>query len=317
MSKPPRPPLNPLHGWINLHKPIGMSSADAVFHVKRLLRPTKIGHAGTLDPLATGVLPLALGEATKCISLLMDARKTYEFEVTFGERRNTDDAEGEVVATSNVIPGAAEIAAILPRFTGDILQMPPAYSALKINGKRAYALARAGEEVTLAARPVTVYALEMLGVAPPPPEREGALPMPRILQSARFRTTVSKGTYIRSLGRDIAQALGSEGYISHLHRASVGAFTDADAISLDFLRETGHKAAELNPRDWLLPLRAVLDDIPALALNGQQWQTLRFGQRVDFPYPDTPLVALLAGESLMGLAEVINHQIITRRLLNL
>lgn len=154
--------LNPYHGFINLHKPLGITSTDAVNKAKWLIKPTKIGHAGTLDPLATGVLPLALGEGTKCINLLMDAKKTYEFSVTFGERRATDDAEGEVVATSDKIPSEAEIRAILPRFTGVIAQTPPIYSALKVDGKRAYDLARAGEEVELKAREVTVYVLEFL-----------------------------------------------------------------------------------------------------------------------------------------------------------
>jgi tRNA pseudouridine55 synthase len=144
MKKPQR---NPLHGWVNLYKPLHITSADAVFQVKRLIHPTKIGHAGTLDPLATGVLPLALGEGTKCVNLLMDAKKTYEFSVTFGQRRSTDDAEGEVVTTSEHIPSEAQIRGILPLFTGEIMQTPPIYSALKIAGKRAYDMARAGEEV--------------------------------------------------------------------------------------------------------------------------------------------------------------------------
>jgi tRNA pseudouridine55 synthase len=225
MKKPQR---NPLHGWVNLYKPLHITSADAVFQVKRLIHPTKIGHAGTLDPLATGVLPLALGEGTKCVNLLMDAKKTYEFSVTFGQRRSTDDAEGEVVTTSEHIPSEAQIRGILPLFTGEIMQTPPIYSALKIAGKRAYDMARAGEEVVMQARPVTIHSLELMGVDAP--------------STAHFRAVVSKGTYIRSLGRDIAQSLGSEGYISRLHRAAVGPFTDARAISLDFLAESVHKA---------------------------------------------------------------------------
>ncbi|MDX2095499.1 MAG: tRNA pseudouridine(55) synthase TruB [Alphaproteobacteria bacterium] len=291
------------HGWINLHKPLHLTSADAVFQVKRLIHPTKIGHAGTLDPLATGVLPLALGEGTKCVNLLMDAKKTYEFSVTFGERRTTDDAEGEVVETSETIPTAEEIRAVLPRFTGEIMQTPPIYSALKVAGKRAYDLARAGEEVVLAPRPVTVYALECL---------RGDVP-----SIAHFRAVVSKGTYIRSLGRDIAQALGSQGYISRLHRAAVGPFCDTDAISLDFLAESVHKAPPSGESPWLTPLLRALDDIPAVALNGGQLQQLRHGQRVALgqPHPDTPQIAVVHAGQLAALARVEGNQVIPVRLL--
>lgn len=300
MSKHPR---NTYNGWINLNKPLGISSADAVFQVKRLIHPSKIGHAGTLDPLATGVLPLALGEGTKCINLLMDAKKTYEFSVTFGERRNTDDAEGEVVATSEKIPTEAEIRAILPQFTGEIMQVPSTFSAIKVNGQRAYALARAGEEVVLHARPVTIHALEFLD---------------RLTETeASFRATVSKGTYIRSLGRDMAQALGSQAYISRLHRAAVGPFTDTEAISLDFIAESVHKAPPSGDAPWLTPLSAVLDDIPALALDGGQLKTLRHGQQVALaPRPDVPLIAVMHQGQLVGLARIEGNQLISNRLLN-
>ncbi len=304
---------NTVNGWLNLYKPLGITSADAVNKVKWLLKPQKIGHAGTLDPLATGVLPLALGEGTKCINLLMDAQKTYEFAVTFGERRSTDDAEGEVVATSGHIPDAAAISAVLPTFTGALMQMPPAYSALKINGKRAYDLARAGEEVELQPRPVTVHALEFLGF------RAAAADGATDATTAHFRATVSKGTYIRSLGRDIAQKLGSEGYISRLHRAAVGSFRDQDAISLDFIAESVHNAAPSGEIPGLLPLHAALDDIPALALEGQQLTQLRHGQRVPLtkPHPDAPQIAVMYQEMLVALARVERNQLIPVRLLNL
>ncbi|MES2983656.1 MAG: tRNA pseudouridine(55) synthase TruB [Pseudomonadota bacterium] len=295
----------PINGWINLNKPLHVTSAGAVNKVKWLLKPQKIGHAGTLDPLATGVLPLALGEGTKCVNLLMDAKKTYEFAVTFGERRATEDAEGEVIATSDHRPDAASIIAILPRFTGDISQLPPIYSALKVDGKRAYDLARAGEAVVLEPRPVTVHALEFLGLTG---------------EVAEFRAIVSKGTYIRSLGRDIAQALGSEGYISRLHRAAVGPFTDTDAISLDFLEESVHNAGQSGgERPWLTPLTRALDDIPALTLEREQLHQLRHGQRVTLttPMPDAPLIAVLHTGELQGLARVEGNQVISVRLLNL
>ncbi|MEJ0009979.1 MAG: tRNA pseudouridine(55) synthase TruB [Alphaproteobacteria bacterium] len=232
-------------GWINLNKPLGMTSARAVAAAKRTTNAAKVGHAGTLDPLATGVLPLALGKMTKSIHLLMDATKGYRFSVTFGEARATDDAEGEVVATSDVIPTAEQIRAILPRFTGEIEQLPPAFSALKIDGQRAYDLARAGQEVVLKPRVVTLYTLSLLGL-------EGRV--------ARFEAEVSKGTYIRALGRDMARALGSEGYISALHRSRVGPFSDKDAISLDFLADSVHKATGSGATPWLL---TTLDGIPA------------------------------------------------------
>lgn len=246
-----------IDGWINLNKPLGMTSAQAVNKVKWLLKPAKIGHAGTLDPLATGILPLALGKATKLVSQMMDARKIYEFRIVFGEARATDDAEGEVVATSPVIPTEQEIQAVLPRFMGEITQIPPMYSAIKIDGKRAYDLARAGAVVEMKPRQVMVYGLELLNHLPNP--------NPESLPCAHFRAEVGKGTYIRSLGRDIAQALGSVGYIGRLHRTAVGPFCDKNAISLDFLEKSVHNPAPVGGPPIVLPLNALLDGIPASA----------------------------------------------------
>jgi tRNA pseudouridine55 synthase len=300
-SKPPRLKLN---GWVNLDKPLHLTSADAVHKAKYLIRPEKIGHAGTLDPLATGILPLALGEATKCIQLLMDAKKTYAFHVTFGERRSTDDAEGEVVATSEKIPTLPEIQGILPQFMGTIPQMPPAYSALKIAGKRAYDLARAGEEVVLAARDIQVHTLTCTHM-------EGV--------TAHFIAQVGKGTYIRALGRDIAQTLGSEGYISSLRRTAVGGFLESRAISLDFLQEIAHKAAEPEARAlWFTPLEAVLDGIPAQALSASEWQKFRQGMRIPCPRmmpPETP-IAIMHREILVGLAVWQAGELQPKRLLH-
>lgn len=305
MTPPNKAPKKQINGWINLNKPLGITSAQAVNKIKWLLKPTKIGHAGTLDPLASGVLPIALGEGTKCVNLLMDARKVYEFDVTFGERRATDDAEGEVVATSDKkTPTEQEIRDLLPRFTGPISQMPPAYSALKIDGKRAYDLARAGDEVVLKAREVTVYSFEFIKF--------------NAECTASFRACVSKGTYIRSLGRDIAQAAGSEGYISRLHRASVGPFTDMAAISLDFLEETIHNAPAFggNP-SFVLPLSVALDDIPVISLSAQQEQTLRHGQQVELAHPDTSLAAALVDGNLVALVRVEANRLISQRMLNI
>ena len=312
-------PKNSINGWINLNKPLGISSAQAVGKVKWLLRPQKIGHAGTLDPLATGILPLALGEATKCVNLLMDAKKIYEFTVTFGERRSTDDAEGEVLATSEVIPTAEQIRSVLPRFMGEITQIPPIYSAIKVDGERAYALARAGEVVEMKSRQVMIHELEFLGFDDLSSLRKQGstseikeIPaFAGMTKKAAFRARVGKGTYIRSLGRDIAQALGTEGYISRLHRARVGPFADVDAISLDFWENLQHKPA-------ILPLTAVLDDIPVLALTAEEHQRLRHGQSVMLrtPIAPAPLIAALYNGQLVALTRSDGQVLVSVRILN-
>ncbi len=254
-----------MHGWLIVDKPLGVGSTDAVSAVKRALRAggypkIKVGHGGTLDPLATGVLPVALGEATKLAGRLLDGDKIYDFTLRFGEETATLDAEGAVVATSDVRPTADQIAAVLPRFTGPIAQTPPAYSALKVDGKRAYDLARAGEEVTLASRGVTIHALAIVAAE---------------LDEVTLTAHVSKGTYIRSLARDIAHALGTVGHVTMLRRTRAGPFDLAHAISLDELAEFGQGRAL---EHHLLPLRAGLDDIPALPLTPDQAGALRQGR---------------------------------------
>lgn len=291
---------NPIHGFINLNKPVGMSSAAAVDRVKAILKPEKIGHAGTLDPLATGVLPLALGEGTKCVPLLMDAKKTYDFTITFGQTRDTDDSAGQITATSDVMPTRDQLQAIIPQFIGEIMQMPPAYSALKIDGKRAYALARKGKEVKLEARPVTIHSIEII-------DFNG--------HEAHCRALVGKGTYIRSLGRDMAAAAGSLGYISRLHRAAVGPFADSSAISLDFLEKSVHNAAPFEK--LVMPLSVVLDDIPALSLTAIQVQTLRHGQQPMLSHPDIPLAGALLDGELVALVRVEAGKVFAQRMLNI
>ena len=260
-----------IHGWIILDKPVGLGSTQAVSAVKRALREagepkTKVGHGGTLDPLASGVLPIAIGEATKLCGRMLDASKQYAFAVRFGEETDTLDAEGQIVATSDVHPTAEEVANILPQFSGRIEQTPPVYSALKIEGKAAYARARAGEEVELKPRQVTIHELRLISASG---------------NEASFLTTVSKGTYIRSLARDIARALNSVGQVTMLRRTRAGPFGLEKAISLDFLNEAA-KARRLTGA--VLPLEAALDDIPALPITPDQAQLLRFGQRlVGFP----------------------------------
>lgn len=256
-----------LHGWIVLDKPLELSSAQGVAAVKRILRQNglpipRIGHGGTLDPLATGVLPIALGEATKLAGRMLDAAKGYDFTVQFGTQTSTLDAEGEVVASSDVRPTPEQVAAILPAFTGEQDQVPPAYSALKVDGQRAYALARAGAEVTLATRRITVKRLDLVATT---------------ANSATFSTLVSKGTYIRSLARDIAIALGSVGHVTMLRRTQSGPFTLSQAISLDKLA-TLVQGAQLEQA--LLPLMAGLDDIPALAITPDEAAALNQGRRL-------------------------------------
>ena len=254
-----------MHGWLIIDKPVGPGSTEVVSAVKRALREggyskVKVGHGGTLDPLASGVLPIALGEATKLSGRMLDADKAYDFTIRFGEETSTLDAEGEVVATSEVRPSAAQLENILSRFTGPIEQVPPIYSALKVNGRRAYDLARAGEEVTLESRAVTVHSLAMLGF-------EGS----EVTLVAR----VSKGTYIRSLARDIAHALDTVGHVTMLRRVKAGPFTLASSISLDKLAELG-QSRQLEQA--LLPLTAGLDDIPALPVTPDQARALREGR---------------------------------------
>ncbi len=308
----------PPSGWIVLDKPRGMGSTQGVSAVKRNLREggyakTKIGHGGTLDPLAEGVLPIALGEATKLAGRMLDATKTYVFTIQFGEETDTLDTEGEVVARSNRFPPLAAVAGVLDRFTGPIEQVPPAFSALKVDGKRAYDLARAGEDVELKARKVTIHALdfhrhaELVSASSQPtdtseqdedwtpkqvrgddPELKSTFqtttgrPDPfdpsaplEVAESVTLEATVSKGTYIRSLARDIALALGTRGHVTYLRRTRAGRFAEEQAISLDKLNEIGN-GAQL--QDLLLPIEAGLDDIPALSLDPDQAQAARQGR---------------------------------------
>ena len=283
-----------LHGWIILDKPVGLGSTQAVGAVKRALREagepkTKVGHGGTLDPLASGVLPIALGEATKLAGRMLDATKAYDFTIRFGEETDSLDLEGKVIATSEVRPTRAELDAVLPRFTGPIEQVPPAFSALKVDGQRAYDLARAGREVELKSRNVTVHSLSIRH------PRESGDPADEELGS-HFRgndeaidgvtlsATVSKGTYIRSLARDISDALGTVGHVTMLSRTKAGPFTLEQAISLDFLQDAA-KSRRLTRT--VLPLEAGLDDIPGLPVTPEQAQLLRHGQQL-FGIPAVP-----------------------------
>ncbi len=260
----------PVHGWINLDKPQGMSSAKAVAKVKYLLKAKKAGHGGTLDPEATGVLPIALGEATKIMPLISDTVKAYRFTIRFGIATITDDAEGEVIETSDICPSPEAIKEALPYFTGEIQQVPPAYSALKINGKRSYALARQGEEVAHQPRAVHIHSLNAL-----------ALPSS---DAAELEVTCGKGTYVRSLARDISRHLGTCGHVVSLRRTRVGNFLDNDAISLAKLEELVHNAPSFaEVRRQVLPVAAALDDILVLPVSVDVSLRLKHGNTIALP----------------------------------
>jgi tRNA pseudouridine55 synthase len=297
-------------GWLVLDKPAGISSAKAVAIARRAFNAAKLGHGGTLDPLASGILPLAFGEATKTVSLVMDGRKTYRFTLRFGQQTDTDDTEGAVVATSDNRPTDDEIRSVLPRFTGTIQQTPPAYSALKIDGKRAYERARGGETLEIQPRQIEVFRLALTGRPEP--------------DLADFEVDCGKGTYIRSLARDIALALGSVGHVAALRRTQVGKFSEKGAISLAKLEALGHIPARF---EHLLPVETVLDDIPALAVTEEEATRLRMGQplqmlRTGFsdrvpPMSDsTALMRAMLGDRLVALVRNQDGEIRSVRVLN-
>ncbi|ODP37604.1 tRNA pseudouridine(55) synthase TruB [Sphingomonas turrisvirgatae] len=293
-----------MHGWIILDKPLGLGSTQGVSAVKRALREGgygkyKVGHGGTLDPLATGVLPIALGEATKLVGRMLDSDKVYDFTVHFGVQTETLDLEGREVATSHVRPTPAAVEAILPRFTGPIEQVPPAYSALKIDGARAYDLARQGEEVVLATRAVTIHALTLRDTD---------------AESATLTAHVSKGTYIRSLARDLALALGTVGHVTMLRRIKAGPFDLAAAISLDNLADA---AKRRTLEQLLLPLRAGLDDIPALLLAPGQAGALRQGKVLTGIAANDGQHFALDGDTPVALVEVSDGNVRVVRGFNL
>ena len=307
-------------GWLILDKPRGLGSTQAVAAVKRNLRQAgfgkvKVGHGGTLDPLAEGVLPIALGEATKLCGRMLDSDKIYDFTIEFGSETDTLDTEGQVVRTSGRRPPLAAIAAVLEHFTGAIEQIPPAYSALKVDGERAYDRARAGEEVELRARQVTIHSLAMAHEGDRLPLRstfattagrpDGFDPQAplELADSVTLEANVSKGTYIRSLGRDIAHALGTVGHITFLRRTKAGPFTENQAISLDKLNAIGQGA---RLEDHLLPLEAGLDGIPALPLDPESAQAARQGRVLSgMPQPDGLYLAK-AGNVPVALMEIVS-----------
>ena len=299
-----------IHGWIIIDKPGGLSSNAVVGRVRRLTGAAKVGHAGTLDPMATGVLPMALGEATKIVSYLMDGAKAYRFTVRWGEQRDTDDAEGEVVATSDARPAKEQILAVLGNFIGDIEQVPPVFSAIKIEGKRAYALARADQAPEMKPRTIHIEDLKLLSVVD--------------ADHAEFEAVSGKGAYMRSLARDLGTALGTVGHIVQLRRIAVGPFDEKQAISLDKLESLRHSAPL---SEHLLPVETVLDDIPALALTETEARKLSQGQAIPvLPVASrSPLknigqgdvVRVMAEGRLVALAKINGGEIRPFRVMNL
>jgi tRNA pseudouridine55 synthase len=285
-------------GWVCLDKPYDATSTHAVSRVRRIFNAQKGGHAGTLDPLATGILPIALGEATKTVPFLVDADKAYRFTVAWGRTTATGDREGETVAESAVRPTSAEVEAVLPEFVGEISQVPPAYSAIKVDGERAYDLARAGETVELAARQVVIHSARIAEV----PDAD----------HVTLEIECGKGTYVRALARDLAARLGACGHVAALRRTRVGPFTDASAVTLELLEDLGHKARQ---SEALLPVETALDDIPVLAVTTEdafrlkqgrsivlvprQVETLRAGLK-----PGSRTVSAMAGGALVALCEM-------------
>lgn len=253
----------PIHGWMVIDKPGTMSSNAVVGAVRRLTGAAKVGHGGTLDPLATGLLPIALGEATKTVSYAMDGTKVYRFSIRWGEQRTTDDTEGDVTVTSDVRPNEATIRSALKNFIGTIDQVPPIYSAIKVNGQRAYALARADKPVELESRQIRIDNFELVGM----PDSD----------HAEFEVVSGKGAYMRGLARDLALAVGTVGHIATLRRTRVGPFTEEHSISLEKLESLGHSAPLV---DFLLPVQTALADIPALALTETEAQRIRQGQAI-------------------------------------
>jgi tRNA pseudouridine55 synthase len=299
----------PIDGWIILDKPQGITSAHAVARIKRILDAAKVGHGGTLDPLATGLLPIALGAATKTVPYIMDGTKLYRFTLKFGESRDSDDADGAVVATSDVRPDDAAIRAALGEFRGTIMQVPPAFSAIKVNGERAYDLARQGAPLELAARPAQIDRFDLV-------ERPDA-------DHAIFDVASGKGVYMRALARDLAQALGTVGHIAVLRRLAVGPFTIEHAITLDKLADIGQDA--IADPNLVLSVTTALADIPALALTSREIADLKqglalslvalIGRIPEAANPEDGLVRLLAESRCVALGRMADGLLRTERFL--
>lgn len=302
----PRVPKRDVHGWLVLDKPVGVTSTTAVAILKRLTRARKVGHAGTLDPLASGLLPIAFGEATKTVSYVMDGEKVYRFKVRWGVETDTDDAEGKPVAESAARPTHGEIESALPAFTGTIEQTPPKFSAIKVEGERAYDLARAGEEVSLSARPVEIHSLHMVDQ----PDADHAV----------FEAECGKGTYVRAIARDLGRMLGSLGHVCELRRTRVGSFDENSAIALDDVE----KLAESSPDALigaLLPVASSLSMMPSVSVGPDDAQRIRMGQPVFLRGRDAPVlegtVTVSARGALIALADIEQGALKPKRIFHL
>jgi tRNA pseudouridine55 synthase len=292
-------------GWLIVSKELGISSARVVSEIKKILllsKNTKIGHAGTLDPFACGVLPIAIGEATKTVGYIVDAAKEYIFNIKFGETRDTDDIEGKIIATNSKMPNKEEILNILSKFEGVIQQVPSSFSAIKVNGKRAYKLARQGEDFAIDPREVTIFSIKLLDIL-------------NETKEASFIVNCSKGTYIRSLARDICAALNCCGYVSYLERTRVGNFLKKDAISLDKLKEMMHNA---NEKLELISVNVVLDDIPAINVTSEVAKRIRQGQLVYISdeLNDEEIIRIVSDDELVALGKVIKGYFKPMRVFN-
>ena len=265
---------NPVHGWLVLDKPLEMTSTRAVGILKRLFFAQKVGHAGTLDPLATGILPIAFGEATKTVPFAVEGEKVYRFTVRWGAETATDDAEGEVIATGEGRPTVAEIEALLPRFTGEIMQVPPKFSAIKVDGERAYALARDGEDVELAPRPVVIDELRIVDV----PDED------RVVLEARC----GKGTYVRAIARDLGRALGCRGHVIALRRTRVGPFSEEDAVRLEEIEDAADAGEDLTT--FLEPVETALGDVLEINVSPSDAADLAQGRSILIRGRDAPIL---------------------------
>jgi tRNA pseudouridine55 synthase len=275
-----------ISGWLCLDKAVGQTSTQAVATVKRLFDAQKAGHAGTLDPLASGALPIALGEATKTVPFVQDGRKVYRFTILWGAETDTDDADGKVVATAATRPEPLAVAAALPDFIGEIMQRPPSFSALKIAGERAYDLAREGQAVVLEERPVTIHRLVLAAM----PDRDHAV----------LEAECGKGTYVRAIARDLGRKLGCLGHVIALRRLAVGPFDATTMITLDALIDAREAGSVATLDRFLRPIGVALSDLPEVALSPNDVGRLRRGQSVLIRGRDAPLAGGIVHATLAG-----------------
>ncbi len=300
-ARQPRPKRREVNGWLVLDKPVGMTSTQAVGRLKHLFNAKKAGHAGTLDPLASGILPIAFGEATKTVPFVQDGEKAYRFTVRWGAQTDTDDSEGQVIATADLRPSPEAIRAMLPRFTGELMQRPPAYSAIKVNGERAYDRAREGETVDLPPRPVSVHALDLVAA-------DG--------DEATLEARCGKGTYVRAIARDLGEALGCLGHVTALRRTRVGPLLEAHALGIPALEKQDAPLA-----DYLLPVEAGLSEIAHVAVSRDAAARLRRGQNLLLLGRDAPAVGDWAyatcGGTVVAFGPVEAGALVPHRVFNL